>query len=192
MDQPNYDFILNPQKPQRSRLAMNSMKQRILVVGGAIGVLIVVIVLLSSIIGGLGSKSNEQFLDLAAYQSELGRVLELGAERARSTATKNKAVTASYTLNTDYQRTVTIINNRGVKPPKDLLARYKGGDSDQKLDAAEKANNFDSVYEEIYKEKLTNYRAKLNEIYPSLAPNEQAVLKDYSNHAKLLLGEKPE
>jgi hypothetical protein len=186
---PNFDFIMNSPKQKSGRLAMDSKKKRIMVVGiGAVTVLIVVLVL-KAIIGNVGGKSNNQVLDLAAYQYELKRVISLGNERARSSGTKNKALTASYTLESDYKLTVKIVNSRGIKPPKELTARYAGSQNDQALDAAEKANNFDTKYEEIYKEKLTNYKTKLAEIYPSLTPAEQALIKKQNDHAKLLLGE---
>jgi hypothetical protein len=159
---------------------------------GAFGILIVVVVVGSAIIGNLGGKSNDQVLDLVAYQSELKRVIALGTDKARSSATKNKALTASLTLESDYQQTVKIVNSRKIKTPKNLTARYAGTQSDQALDTADKANNFDAKYDEIYTEKLTKYKAKLAEIYPSLTPAEKNIIKKSSDNAKLLLGEETE
>lgn len=188
-DNPNFDFIMNPQKQSGGRLAMNSPKKRIMLVLSIFGALIVILVIGGAIIGSLGGKSNDQVLDLVAYQSELKRIIALGNDKARSSETKNKALTASLTLESDYQQTVKIVNARKIKTPKNLTARYAGTQSDQALDAADKANNFDAKYEELYKEKLTKYKAKLAEIYPSLSPAEKNIIKKSSDNAKLLLGE---
>jgi flagellar basal body-associated protein FliL len=186
--QPNYDFILNSQK-QNGRGAMSSRKQRIIFVLVTVIVVLVTTIIIGNVVSSASNKTNNQVLDLVAYQAELKRVIGLGNERARSSATKNKALTASLTLESDYKKTVTIINSRKVKIPKDLFVKYSGTQTDQTLDVAEKSNAFDSTYEELYTEKLTNYRAKLVEIYPSLKPAEQAVIKKQSDNVKLLLGE---
>jgi len=187
--QPNYDFIMNSSKPKGAGLTMASKKQRILVViGGAIGLLVATLII-GGLLGSSANKSNNQLLDLVAYQSELKRVIALGTTRARSADTLNKAITASYTLDSDYQRSVSMVKARGIAAPKDLTARYAGKSSDTALDDAEKANAFDQKYEELYKEKLTNYKAKLSEVYQSLNPGEQVIVKSQSDNAKILLGE---
>jgi hypothetical protein len=190
--QPNFDFIMNPGKQRNPRAIMNSKKQRIIVVGVGIALLLVITIIVSGILSSAANKSSNQVLDLIAYQSELKRVIALGNEKARSTSTKNKSLTASYTLETHYQQTSGMIAARGIKPPKDLLGRYVGSQTDVALDAASKANNFDEKYEAIYAEKLTKYRAKLTEIYPSLNKNEQIKLVKFSDDTKLLLGEATE
>lgn len=186
MEQPNFDFIMNSQKQPGG---VQSKKQRIMIVLGGLVVLLIITLIGGKILGSAGNKGSDQLLDLVAYQSELKRVIGLGTERARSASTKNKALTATLTLETDYQETVTLINKRGIKPPEGLTSRYAGNKSDEILDAAEKTNSFDEAYEAIYKEKLTNYKTKLAEVYPSLSPAEQKVVKASNDHAKLLLGE---
>jgi hypothetical protein len=188
-NQPNFDFIINPETQKGSGRLLNSKKQRIITVVVGIVVLLVVTMVASTVIKSISGKSNDQVLDLVAFQSELKRVIALGNDRSRSADTKNKALTATYTLESDYQQTLKIMNSRSIKAPKDLTARYAGNQSDQALDAAEKANNFDAKYEEIYAEKLTKYKAKLSEVYPSLKPAEQAIVKKQSDNAKALLGE---
>jgi hypothetical protein len=186
--QPNFDFIMNPQKNKGSD-PTNGKKQRIMVVVGGTLLLLVITIILANVLSAASGKANNQIVDLAAYQTELKRVIGLGQEKARSSTTKNKAVTASYALESDYQQTVTMMKNRGISPPKDFAARYAGTQSDTALDAADKANAFDEKYEEIYKEKLGNYKAKLAEIYPSLTQSEQVLIKKSSDNTKILLGE---
>jgi len=186
---PDYNFIMNPETQKGSGRLMNSKKKRIISVVVGILALLLVTIVLGSIIKSASGKSNNQVLDLIAFQSELKRVIALGNDRSRSSATKNKALTATYTLESDYQQSVKIMNSRGIKAPKDLTARYAGNQSDQALDTADKANAFDEKYEEIYAEKLAKYKTKLSEVYPSLKPAEQAIVKKQSDNAKILLGE---
>jgi len=188
-NQPNFDFIMNPETQKNSGRLINSKKQRIITVAVGLLVLLIVTIIAGSVINAVTGKSNDQVLDLVAFQSELKRVIALGSDRSRSADTKNKSLTATYTLESDYQQTIKIMNARGIKAPKDLTARYAGTQTDQELDSADKANNFDAKYEEIYTEKLTKYKAKLSEVYPSLKPTEQAIVKKQSDNAKVLLGE---
>jgi hypothetical protein len=186
--QPNFDFIMNPGK-NRGMGSSAGKKQRVVTVVGGVAVLLIATLLIGSLLNRAANKSNDQVLDLVAYQSELKRIIEIGVDKARSSDTKNKATTASYTLESDYQQTVKIVSSRGIEVPKDLTSRYASAQIDKDLDAAEKANEFDQKYGEIYKEKLTNYKSKLSEIYPALSPSEQVIIKKSSDNAKLLLGE---
>lgn len=191
--QPNFDFIMNPQKGSKSGgLAGVSKKQRIMVVVGGVLLLLVLTIIISSIISANTGRASKAVTDLAAYQTELKRVIGLGNDKARDAGLHNKSLTASYTLESDYQLTVKIMTSRGLKAPKDLDTRYSGTQSDQLLEAAEKSNTFDAKYEEIYKEKLTKYKTKLAETYPLLNTKEKAIIKEQSDHAKLLLGEATE
>jgi hypothetical protein len=187
---PDYGFIMDTgHAPKKGPLNLGSTKARIIaILGMGVGVIIVVVIG-ASIISALTNKSSKAVVDLLAYQSELKRVVALGIDKSRDSTTKNKAVTASFTLENDYQRTVKIVNSRRLKPSKVDLAKYSGTVTDKELDAADKANKFDDKYNEIYKEKLTKYRAKLSEVYPTLNPAEQKIIKTSSNNAKVLLGE---
>lgn len=187
-DHPNFDFIMNPGK-QGAGYGADAKKRRIITVLVGVVIILTLTLIVGKVISSTANKSNEQLMDLVAYQAELKRVIGLGVEKSRSSTTKNKAITATYTLESDYQQTAGIIRAKGIKTPKNLTARYAGGTSDQELDTADKANAFDAKYEELYKQKLTNYKVKLADIYPNLSPSEQAIIKKQNENAKLLLGE---
>jgi hypothetical protein len=190
MDPQNYEFIMNAgNQPKRPMLALDSKKQRIVVFGAGIALLVIVLMIFANALSASSRKASDSLLDLAAYQTELTRIVTLGTQKTRDANVKNKAITASITLQSDYSDTAKMVNNRRVKIPKELATRYAGGTSDQLLDAADKANNFDAVYIELYTEKLTNYKNKLAEVFPNLSPNEQAVIKKQNQNAKILLGE---
>lgn len=191
--QPNFDFIMNPGKGSRGMGANGSSKiKRIVVFLGGVVLLLILITIGSSVIKANAGKAGKSVVDLAAYQTELKRVIALGNDKTRDSALHNKSLTATYALESDYQLTIKMIGARGIKPPKDLATRYAGKQSDQLLETADKSNTFDTKYAEIYKEKLTKYKAKLSEIYPLLQPAEQNIIKQQSDHAKLLLGESTE
>lgn len=188
--QPNFDFIMNPSKGSRgSGLAMTSKKQRIITVVGGLLLLLVLTIVISSAVSASTGKASKAVVDLGAYQTELKRIIALGNDKTRDSALHNKSLTATYTLESDYQLTVKMMNARGIKPPKDFAARYSSKQTDQLLDTADKSNTFDSEYDAIYKEKLSKYKVKLAEVYAVLNPQEKAIVKQQSDHAKVLLGE---
>jgi hypothetical protein len=188
--QPNFDFIMNPSRGSRGAgFAAGSKKQRIIIFVGGVLLLLVVTIVIGSIISANTGKASKAVVDLAAYQTELQRVISLGSDKARDSNLHNKSLTASYTLLSDYQLTIKMMSARGIKPPKDLATKYAGKQTDQLLDTADKSNTFDVKYDEIYKEKLTKYKAKLAEVYPQLNPNEKVIVKLQSDHVKILLGE---
>lgn len=188
--QQNYDFIMNPgHSPKQSLLNGASMKQRII----AVGILIVIVIILfsvgSSFLNSSANAGNDKIIDLAAYQSQLKSVIALGADKSRDSSLKNKAITAKYALESDYQTTANIIKKRGLKLPGDFATRYNTAALVQQLEAADKANNFDAEYSTMYTEKLGNYKTKLAEIYQGVAAPDQPTIKKFNENAKLLLGE---
>ncbi len=185
--QPNYDFILqSPQKPQRS-FTPSGKTGRIITVGGMALVGFILIMVFSSIMSAAGNQASNDLQDLAAYQTELRRVISLGKDRTRDSDLHIKALTASYSLQSQYQTSVGLLKIRKTKLNTKQLSKYNGKSSDTALDAAEKANNFDQVYADLYTEKLTNYQTKLASIYPHLGPNEQKQLKAMNEGVKALL-----
>jgi hypothetical protein len=189
--QPNYDFIMNTSKGSKGmRGGAASKKQRIIVVIGGLLLVIILGIIASNVISATTGKASKAIIDLAAYQTELKRVIALGNEKTKDSTLRNNSLIATYTLESDYQQTVKIMKARGIKAPKDVATRYSNPKIDASLDTADKSNSFDAKYGEIYTQKLTNYKAKLSEVYPLLAPKEQAYIKAQNNHVKLLLGEK--
>jgi hypothetical protein len=185
--QPNYDFIM--QAPQKSsRFGGGDKKQRIKVVAIFALVLITVIVILAAIFSSGGNKGSASLVDLAAYQTELTRVVTIGTTDAQNGSTRATAQIASMSLSTDLARTQALLKQRGIKStPKDLLL-YKSTKLDDQLAAAKKANSFDDTYKQLFDEKMASYEKKLSEVYASQnSANVQAILKDYNEHAKLLV-----
>ena len=187
--QPNFDFIMNPDKGKSSGLSASSKKQRIIIFAAGVLLLLILTIVVSSIISANTGKASKAILDLGAYQTELKRVIGLGNDKVRDPELHNKSLTASYTLESDYQLTVSMINARGIQPSKDFATKYAGTQSDVLLDAAEKSNTYDTVYQDIYKEKLTKYKAKLAATYQLVSASEKTVIKQQSDHVKTLLGE---
>lgn len=188
--QPNYDFIMNSGKTKkRFSFSGESKKQRIIVLLGGIVAVIVIMIIASSLLGASSKKSNENIVDLVSYQAELKRVIGLGTDRSRDVSLKNKAITAKFVLDSDNRISLNMMNARGIKAPKNLATRYSGTATDTLLDNAYKTNDFDAQYEAVYKEKLTNYKTKLADIYPTLNSKEQAIIKLQNQNAKILLGE---
>lgn len=189
-DQPDYDFILNPAKPpKRPLLNGSSMKQRILVVAGALLVIIVLLTIGSKLLGASAAKNNEALIDLAAYQTAMKTIISTGSKKARDEALRNKAITAQYTLESDLQQTSGVLKKRRVAVPKDFASRYKASEAVTLLEEADKANNFDSAYTDVYNEKMAKYKEKLTEVFGNVSSADQTMVRAHLGHVKILLGE---
>ena len=186
----NFDFIMNSGTgPKKSLLQANSPKQRAIFVVIAVILLIILFVVGNALLSASSNAQNNKILDLAAYQSQLKSVIAIGAEKSRDENLRNKAITAKFTLESDYLATTTIIKNRGLKIPGDFTTRYSTASLVTQLEEADKQNNFDAEYGVMYTEKLGNYKAKLSEIYSGLAVNDQQTVAQFHTNVRLLLGE---
>lgn len=188
--EPNFDFIMNPNKSsKRSMLPNGSMKQRIITVGGIGAILIVVVIIAANVLGSLANKGSGQLIDLAAYQSALKSIVAIGAEKGRDATIKNKATTAKFALESDYQQLVGVLKTKGVKTPKDFATRYNTATVTKQLDDAEKANRFDEEFTQVFNEKLATYKTKLSQTYQAVSGSDKQLILNQNNNVKVLLGE---
>lgn len=185
--QPNYEFIMSQNQKSKKFQKPVGKKQRIIFVGSMALLLITIGVIFMAIMGANASRGNGELIDLAAYQTELQRIVSLGSEDASSSAVKGIARTASFTLTTDLNTTNSLLNKKGVDVNPKLLTKYLSTELETKLQSAKTANTYDETYKSIYSEKLTNYQKKLAEVFPSQNNlTIQNALRNFNNHASLL------
>lgn len=188
----HYDFILNPPSTKKKHLlpTSNSPKQRILIAVAFGGVMLIVLIL---VIGMLfGSKNNSATLiDLAAQQSEIIRVSDIGANKAKTPAAKNLAITTKLSLQTTQNQTLDHLkklkNTVGTKE----LAQKKNTKTDQQLDAAAVNNKFDEIFIQIIRSSLSDYRTAVKKLYDTTSSKtEKQFLASSYNGAGILINEK--
>lgn len=162
--QPDYNFILDPQQPKKGGLlaGANKTKRMVIAAAGGLFLLTMFLVLFSLILGG-GGENKRLALRLAQQHTELTRVAEIGEEKARGQAAKNLATTTLLTLQSSQPEILAIAGDVDEK----LLAGGQDAETDEVLTAAEQRSQFDEVFTEVLEEGITAYRNDLDTAFSS-------------------------
>lgn len=172
--------------------APKSQKQRIILVGVISGIVLLLIIIGMIIVNLFSTDNSKKLTDLAATQNEIQRIMDLGVDGATSSSVKAVAQTASSTLASQKQRTISIATKKGIKINDKQLASKKPASTDKNsvdkiLDSAKNANNFDDTFNKVYEEQITNYYSELKTLIGSESDKTvKTALVDYANNAALL------
>ena len=185
-----YAFLYEDKKKKKKTILprTDSTKQRIIFVGLGVVVLFIIV---SVVVSLLNSASNQNVVDLqsvAKQQTEIIRVANIGASKAKDSKTSNFALTTSLSLASSQTNTLEALKKAGRKmSPKDLNAG-KNTDTDSLLTKAEQANSFDETFiEEITKELRTYQTTVKKALASSSSENtEQNLQKAYAQVDSLL------
>lgn len=192
VNQNPYDFIMSSgQPPQKGRSPIKAgggqLQRIIFVVAGALFLIIIVIVAFSVLSGG-GKASVTSLKSLAADQTELIRVADLGVTKAKSTNARQLAATTSLSLKTMHQRTVKLLSQKGEEITPQEKNSKKDTKTDTALTAAEQNNRYDETLITYLTNALTNYQTALKTAYDtSSEANDRAVLSDSFSGTTLIL-----
>mgnify|MGYP007083597512 CR=1 FL=1 len=177
-----FDFIMNPQKPQKPSLLPGGPKIKMVILG--LGIVTVVIVLLAIILGvfSSGDATTEALVKISQQQTEIIRIATDGNKKAGSEKTRKLASMTSMTIATDQQNMLSYLakQKRKVKPKElNLLVDKK---TDTKLAAASSNGRYDEVFTQILLEQLTQYQTALKSNFNSVGDKGKDVLnKSYDN-----------
>lgn len=166
--QPNpYAFITDPKKmPKQSFLPSGgSQKSRIIIVVGIAFVVIIIAVIVMAVISSIGSGEKQQWLKVAQEQQDLIRISELGSQKAQNRDTKNLAVTTKLSLTSSQSTINSLAKKNGAVIDTKSLSLGKDTKVDATLTTAEQTNQFDKVFAEILKTKLTAYQSDMKKLY---------------------------
>lgn len=183
-----YDFITNPAPDPKTPKLGNSFKSRLLIVAGA-GVLLIMI---ASILGAVLSRSGKGDIsglkDIAAHQTELIRVAELGADKAQSTPIRSLAYTTKLSVTTQHQKLVAYLGTRGVELTEVELAAHHDDSVDEELETAAGNNRFDEAFNEVLNQELTDYNNSMKTAYQSATSEKSKALlaESYASSGTLL------
>lgn len=184
---PDLSFILQSEPPKPKRLGGESKTQRMIIVGVASILLIIIAFLLLSVLQARSRRGSAELIDLAAYQTEMTRVLEIGAKNGRSNEVLGGAQTGRLAILSDLIRTKKMIASLNVKLVDADLLKYESLDIDTALDDAKTANNFDTVFSELIDEKYVDYKQKLSSVYKTQNNTKiKNTLSDFHGNAGLL------
>lgn len=160
-----YEFIVNPNKPQKKGLLPTgySKNQRILFVVVGLVIIVLCIMLISSLLGS-GSKSNkDQLVGVIKQQRELIRVADIGVKKAQRSDAQNLAITTKLALSSEQAALESAAKSLGVKVSSKTSG--KNTKTDELLMKAEQANNFDAVFIKELQTELTAYAKAVQTAY---------------------------
>lgn len=159
-----YGFIVDQGASRRKGLGLPGGQKGLLMMA-LIGAFLVAIL---GIVYGLffASKSAApELVDIAARQTEMIRICDIGISKARSSAVKNTATTTKVTLLSDQERLIARLKSQKQKvAPKDLQTR-KNTKIDTMLTQAAQANNFDTAFNKELAKELSEYQTALKQAY---------------------------
>lgn len=187
-----YDFIVAPEKPPKKKMIGSDSSFAIkiaLIVGAAVVVMIVIALIVNILVGG---KTNvTDLISIAETQQELIRVAT-----ENTTATDPTVIGAGLNtqlvVTTQQQKLITYLETRGAKIGASTLASKKNATTDEQLQQAAAANNFDTVFSQTNIQTLQNYASLLKTSYTNAtSTKEKTILATDYNQAQLLLKQWP-
>ena len=177
----------NQQKKSKFGLPSgNSTKQRVFIVLGGIGVLLVIGLLAMVLFGG-GSSSKDNLTLLAQQQTEIIRISDaaLNEKAIRNTTTLQAASTIGLVLKSEQQQTVALF---AKKPNAKTLGLKKSAKTDAVLLAATQNNTYDETLLNTLQTQLTQYQQQLKTSFDaSRSTKEKDVLNSAYTSAGVLL-----
>jgi hypothetical protein len=189
-----YEFILNPpkqQKPQRFGGPNSLGRVLAIAVGGAL-LLMLVLGILVSLLGGGKSSTTAAFVGLAQTQQELIRISTQGTTDAIQQTTKNLAVTAEFGLQTQQQQTLAYLKKHGKKVGDKEIVLKQNAQTDLQFQTAKSTSRFDVTFSEIMQTQLTAYADTLKQVFnASSDKTAREMLGKYYEQTQLLISQIP-
>jgi hypothetical protein len=184
-----YEFITNPSAPQRAggMGRPNSMIMRIVVVAGGLTVLIILFVILKGVLSG-GSAAPLYFSLLQDQDEIVHLATNAGQEKSLSQENMNFSLNAQLSMTSAERQFATYLKANGQKINAKQVALKESPLIDKQLTDASAASNYNAVYTEIMKTKLTNYQTSLTQTYKKTKGSKgKALLSQQFEASKLLL-----
>lgn len=187
---PQYDFIMNTgNQPKKSKLGLpsgNSTKQRVLIVAGGAGILLIVGFIVMSLFGGSPSSKDNLTL-LAQQQNEIVRIADAAqtAKTIRNINTLHAATSIGVVLQSDQQQTIALL---AKKPSVKILSLKKSTKTDADLVTASQNNTYDETLLNTLQTQLVQYQQQLKKTYDASSSKKEkdALSAAYKNTGLLL------
>jgi hypothetical protein len=190
-----YDFIVNPQKPQKPLLNLggpNAVLMRVAVVGIGVVLLIVLAIVVSSLFKGSGNVANMTIV--AQDQAEIIRVTTLATQDQSSDISQPTtlyfAENCVLAVGSEQQKLTSFLSSNGVKLTQAQLGLKHNAQTDSALNAAAASSTYDTAFLNAMQGDVGMYVSDIKTAYAkSTNPKEKQLLAtDYSD-AQLLATE---
>jgi hypothetical protein len=168
-----YEFIMSePAKTHHMPINVNnnSLKGRLLVVGGSVAILIIVMVVLFGVILKPSTKGADSMYQVAAAQQDIIGLTTLGKTNVKAQELLNSTSTISAVVNSHLYSTSSSISksslskNSATKIKELLNSQYKAT-----LDAAKINGTYDDTYKTLLSNRLDLYRSYLQTAYANVS-----------------------
>lgn len=188
---PNYDFIMNGNQKPRGRFSLpggNSRNGRIIIFSVGILVLIIATFMFFSLLSSSSRANTDRVIEITQQQQELIRIADIGTSKARTSASRNLAMTTKVSMMSAQNQLVGLLKKNGHKVGGKQLALKQDPAATSALSAAALNNTFDEVFTKLINEKLSEYRASLKTAFSgSTSKKEKSLLDENFQGAGVLL-----
>lgn len=157
--QPNqYDFIMQSQPKRGPAILQNPRNRMLISIGFVLGIILLVLLAFSIIRGG--GTTNDTYVSLVSYQTELQRLAAFG-ESSDNLAVRNQTTTINAVMTTDLAATTAYIQELGssISPEQSIAARDTTRDT--QIEASRQVGDYDEVLAATLADVARNYLSLL-------------------------------
>lgn len=160
-DQNQYNFILDPSQPNKKPSALQNPKQRKIMAVIFVAVVVLLVTVIAAVILSSGKQSNKSSVDVAAYQTELLRLTDLGLKSGKSTDVLGKIATLQAFISSDLSATTSRLAKNGTKLSPLQLGSKSSTEADKQLESASARGAFDEVILDVIESTSASYKQSL-------------------------------
>lgn len=188
-----YDFIVNPEKPQRRpvlNVGGSNVAVRIALVVGLVVVVAVVLAVGSSLLTS-GSSNVTNMTAVAQDQTELVRVATQATQDQSTdinqSSTRYFADNTLLAVSSEQQRLLAFLSSNGVKLSTAQLALKHSSSTDAALSAAASSSTYDTAFLTAMQGDMSSYISDIKKAFAASSnPQEKALLQTDYKDASLL------
>ncbi len=186
-DSSQFDFIMNPGKPQKPSLLPGGPKVKMIITGIVVATIVIILLaIILSLFSGSDS-TTESLVKVAQQQNEIVRISADGTKKAGSEKAKKLATMTYMTVTTDQNTMIDYLARQKRKVKSKELGLLADKKTDGELSAAASNGRYDEVFTQIITEKLTEYQSSLKSSYDSVGAKGKEVTKKSYDNVTLIL-----
>jgi hypothetical protein len=182
-----YEFIMSPNSKKHALgLGGASFAKQITLIGSGAVLLIILLVVGFSLFAPKGNTAS--VLAVAQRQQEIVRIAESANRLLTTQNVQNFVINTDVVVNSDQQKTLTYLSSHGVKPKGKSLALDHDTKTDQLLDSAKAAGNYEPIVAQTLQDQLSTYKNELQTAYKaSTSTAAKKLLQQNFKNAEALL-----
>ena len=150
-------------------------------------VVIVLVVIAYSVFQNLTGKNYSSYLSLVAKQTELARIADIGANKARTGSVKNYAATIRAISQSEKAETIAFLKKKNQKITEKALLASKDTATDKSLALAEQTSNYDEKFISTINSLVLEYQKSVKSLPTTgLTKSEKKLVLDLQTDAKVI------